>query len=739
MRLSKSVRRIGGRPRRLLTTYLMSFLLIFLVPVLVLTGSWLTREWHEQRVAITTGQERTLTSVTSELNAMVDHMLVTTNQMALDAALAPADQDYLTYKDITNALARYDLSSTLIQKIFIYSRLTPDLLYATDGTYDLTPTLFKYGMMPEGPEMNRQIRSLLHTVTPMMLFTPTNGGQTGQLTFATPIIPAPGAAPRGMAFYVLNVDQIHQKLQDAADISDQAIALLVGQGRIVSSATLDGQILPLTNRTKDWQQFAGKAQFQMSRTTGNGNLFQVVSLTAPGSSWPAILMMLRRYAWLFIALLAAGALLSWHLSRRQYRGIRELAAVVPQTDTAIIASRSELDNLQRAIQLYVANHQEIVAKEKIRLPFVRNQVLQMIISGRVNDSMTIHRLLGLAQLAFAHSHYAVGIMTDLAALDDQMLATPVVGNDYTVYFAHRTSHAEVIVLVNYGTAINPADILGVVRDELSPASLAPLFAGQPVAALELLHEAYIEAVTAQMTNLPGADEKVSFYQKRVAADDEGLFDVDNELKLANSLAQGNAAMAQEAFEALFNHASQSYRPEAAVDLPVANLISQILKADYRQHQQVDEAYVQKLLSAASFNELHGLLLEIIQKMTAPQEDDTFSSMDMETAIRSFIAANACSPLLSLVDVAEQFHLSVSYASHFVKETTGEKFTTFVTDLRMERIRIGLVYTDAPIKEIVTANGYYDVANFTRKFKQINGVTPSQYRRLHQVSELAESN
>jgi AraC-like DNA-binding protein len=50
---------------------------------------------------------------------------------------------------------------------------------------------------------------------------------------------------------------------------------------------------------------------------------------------------------------------------------------------------------------------------------------------------------------------------------------------------------------------------------------------------------------------------------------------------------------------------------------------------------------------------------------------------------------------------------------------------------MARIRTALEQTKAPIKDIVTANGYYDVANFTRKFKKINGVTPTQYRQLHQ--------
>jgi YesN/AraC family two-component response regulator len=164
---------------------------------------------------------------------------------------------------------------------------------------------------------------------------------------------------------------------------------------------------------------------------------------------------------------------------------------------------------------------------------------------------------------------------------------------------------------------------------------------------------------------------------------------------------------------------------------MANLISEVLKADYRKYHQVNEELVEKLLNVMSFSELHTILVETIQKLTAPPVDDTPAPADLGAAMRAYISQNASSPTFSLVDVAEKFDLSVPYTSRFVKETTGITFTTFVQELRMARIRTALEQTKAPIKDIVTANGYYDVANFTRKFKKINGVTPTQYRQLHQ--------
>nr|WP_302470595.1 AraC family transcriptional regulator [Vagococcus proximus] len=74
-----------------------------------------------------------------------------------------------------------------------------------------------------------------------------------------------------------------------------------------------------------------------------------------------------------------------------------------------------------------------------------------------------------------------------------------------------------------------------------------------------------------------------------------------------------------------------------------------------------------------------------------------------------------------------FNFSISYLSRFVKEQTGVTFSRYVQELRLEEIKRRLVETDDTIKEIVVQTGYYDVSNYTRKFKSIVGVTPGQYR------------
>ena len=66
----------------------------------------------------------------------------------------------------------------------------------------------------------------------------------------------------------------------------------------------------------------------------------------------------------------------------------------------------------------------------------------------------------------------------------------------------------------------------------------------------------------------------------------------------------------------------------------------------------------------------------------------------------------------------------------MKEETNTTFAKYIANLRLEKIKQALVETDQSIKEIIQSNGYYDVSNFTRKFRTTVGVTPGQYRTMY---------
>ncbi|MDD6034517.1 MAG: helix-turn-helix domain-containing protein, partial [Oscillospiraceae bacterium] len=86
--------------------------------------------------------------------------------------------------------------------------------------------------------------------------------------------------------------------------------------------------------------------------------------------------------------------------------------------------------------------------------------------------------------------------------------------------------------------------------------------------------------------------------------------------------------------------------------------------------------------------------------------------------------------LSVETLAAQFSVSEKTVRQIVKEQTGMNLTGYLTTLRMNYIKKQLAETDIPVRELISQVGYTDVSSFTRKFRQMEGVTPGQYRAMH---------
>lgn len=106
---------------------------------------------------------------------------------------------------------------------------------------------------------------------------------------------------------------------------------------------------------------------------------------------------------------------------------------------------------------------------------------------------------------------------------------------------------------------------------------------------------------------------------------------------------------------------------------------------------------------------------------------THSVQKTQSEILQYVHAHYMDYDIAMEAICTVFELSESYLSRFFKQETGYTFSQYVTMLRMNRVKRLLETTDMPIKDIVQSVGYSDPANFTRKFRQQEGMTPGEYR------------
>ncbi|MCI5650236.1 MAG: helix-turn-helix domain-containing protein [Fusicatenibacter sp.] len=83
--------------------------------------------------------------------------------------------------------------------------------------------------------------------------------------------------------------------------------------------------------------------------------------------------------------------------------------------------------------------------------------------------------------------------------------------------------------------------------------------------------------------------------------------------------------------------------------------------------------------------------------------------------------------LSMQEVARAMNYSDAYFCKLFKECFQINFSAYLNEYRVEKAKKLLLQSNTGIREISEACGYSDSNYFTRVFKRITGMTPSEYR------------
>ncbi|MFD0676680.1 MULTISPECIES: response regulator transcription factor [unclassified Paenibacillus] len=83
--------------------------------------------------------------------------------------------------------------------------------------------------------------------------------------------------------------------------------------------------------------------------------------------------------------------------------------------------------------------------------------------------------------------------------------------------------------------------------------------------------------------------------------------------------------------------------------------------------------------------------------------------------------------ISLQFIANKVHMNHQYLSSLFKLETGQNFVDYVIQCRMERAKQLLQDTNLKIYEVAMLSGYENAKYFMTVFKQLVGVTPSDFR------------
>ncbi|MFZ1386630.1 MAG: AraC family transcriptional regulator [Thiolinea sp.] len=110
-----------------------------------------------------------------------------------------------------------------------------------------------------------------------------------------------------------------------------------------------------------------------------------------------------------------------------------------------------------------------------------------------------------------------------------------------------------------------------------------------------------------------------------------------------------------------------------------------------------------------------------------QSFDDDASLRQISEVVDYITANYANQF-ALIDIAKRVGMSESRFSRYFRRATGNTFTDFVNRLRVNRACQLLMETDQYVSTICYNVGFNNIANFNRRFMELKGLTPSDFRK-----------
>lgn len=211
------------------------------------------------------------------------------------------------------------------------------------------------------------------------------------------------------------------------------------------------------------------------------------------------------------------------------------------------------------------------------------------------------------------------------------------------------------------------------------------------------------------------------------------YPVETEREIFENTEKGKEGSAVVAATHFFEWMESNYR-EHMMDVKL-KVLEFVLWAEHLAYQEGGmqyqflsrQDYLPAVMSMQSFDEVKAWFLNKIsvasREVRENKQKQNTSSVEIAKA---YIVENFKKDI-SLDDVSREVNISPYYFSKLFKEETGENFIEYVTNMRIEEAKRLLVSSRLPMKEICAEIGYADPNYFSRIFKKMVGLTPTEYK------------
>ncbi|WP_135557109.1 helix-turn-helix domain-containing protein [Paenibacillus cymbidii] len=755
---------------RMFYRYLLSYLLIFLFPLIALGYLMYGNAVASLRSEVKDSNLHKLEFVKDTLDGQIKTLGQTAAKIAFDPQLtsfAVKNGGYNSREAIAR-LQNYRDNSYILDDVMLYYR-GDDSIYSATGLqslYTLTHYIYKFSNWQEDA-FYRDINTVAQaTIRSAEVVSVNNNESRRELTYLFPI-PVNALQPLGTVMFLVRESTLTEPIERLLGEYDGSIFVWDENRTLLASGSRNLALSDAArDRIVDTRYATGVYDLTLDRQS-----LSLATVTSADTGWtfsivmPADQFMQRVVAvktlilYALLAVLFVGVVLAALLSSNSYRPIRHLVEHVRKgwLKPGDSPRGNELDIIRHSVHEAFDMNANLRGQIDTQRPLVRKQTLHRLLRGEVRSREALDRELAALHMALdGPTYYVMVIAPDdsaglqtveanerLQLLLDEFACGGQIG--YGVELIREHAYAMTMSAPVRAHDVRrqqdeaAARLRELCRDNALPLPTVAIGKGcdDPLQ----LHRSFVEACAALENRVRAGNGSVIFFEDVYArGDNKGWHSAEEQIKLVHGIKQGNRSVALEALERMLAEIKHTEQPLHLLKISCFDVINTVLRT--MRELEMDDApeAVRRAAGFGTIEELQaelGALVGVLCDRVERHKESKNSSL-AEAMLRHTHEAYL-SPEFSLEGLADALGLSAAYASRFFKDQTGLTFTDYVGGLRLTRIKRELIETDDPIKDIVVRCGYLDVPSLLRKFKKVEGITPGEYRRLHVLQLQREQN
>ncbi|WP_052380568.1 helix-turn-helix domain-containing protein [Paenibacillus camerounensis] len=759
--------KLGARAYFVFIKHLVSYLLLLIIPITVLTLVVNSQFVDKLQQEVISGNLNSLDKVQSAMDDQLKWIDDMTRQLLTeDNSFTPfLISDHWGYKTwgITRELKRFQRLSPFIHEIWLYYK-DEKSVFTSSGVYTvpvLVNQIYRFGDMRE-----KELLSYFNSPDKMTVLKTATDQQSGKkyVRIFVPLYPNQKHSD-GTLVYLIEEAAI-QQLMSAYDESAGSTLIFDQSGQFISG--IQPESGPPEQAVRELVQHGGLADNQKVELGGKPYYLFFMESAVTGWKYTTLLpvnQVLRKveqaqqwYLYGVAALVLIGGSLIYASMLLNYRPIHRLRKESMQVWSDPDRNLNELDTVRDVLQLLVRHNNELDRHVKEGAPAARNRLFVMLLKGdyeQIDEVLDYGKKIGFPGIGGSMRVVIVQLPAQLEAnrLPSIAQMEGLFPGNGRVYGVEHFEADKVIFFLGGITGVQEAEeTLQSFREALYQLTSCPVTVGAGAeASLTDIPQSYLEAQTALGYRFVQGVNRVIMYERITRSAEQAEYPVLEADELQRAIREGDADSLSAHLSFVLSYI-RTVQPPLIVARGLCFEMIRLINGMWRELGLQEESRfgrypdIFSLAQLDTLDEFEGLITAVSadlcgifsQKQCAQLKKPPAAHCSVE-AIEAYINAHYDSCEFTLQHMADHFGMALPNVSQLFKDKSGQTLLEYMTMLRMEKAKTLLGTTQLQLKAVAEEVGYYNASSFIRRFKQLTGVTPGEYRSSCQKAALQPGN